>query len=773
MSRIRAELARRDNPIDSPSGLVAPEFHPLPAFDIRGHSLNHSSPLGTDSFASPAALLDRPSPAPFIPKKIFRLEELFAFRGDDFLPNAYRAILHREADAEGLAHYSERLRVGAKSRLRIVGEMHYSREGRAVGVQIPGLALRFALEMACCIPLLGSAFRVARAVLGLPKLALAVERMAEDRELQMRSDRQAVQTALSALEERISVRHVDAVQLLSAGLNTHASRLNEMSGQMSGLLRNIAQHVARQSTQLGTLRDLMVPRLMVIERVVEDVAGHAHQIQQLKDELATAARDIATGLALADTLRKQQTDELNALLLGKYESGRKVTAEQIASVAERLALATLAFEAEAKSLSDRQSEAERKHSDATALLRSQLDALAADSGRASRLDQLAAHATTLAEQLTTIDQRHAVSMDQMLSRLDTHATEAAAMLDDRWTQVAALQQRIDAITSDVQSQHAVAAAMQATIQSSSGAIPQLETTAGELAQGLRGLAQGLNENATAHASVANTTARAVKDVAQLKLALLDQERRLNLLLEEARKRLPAPMQQDQIAAIVAEADHTLDAFYVSFEDQFRGTRDDIKERVSVYLPYLREAKVGTQAAPIIDIGCGRGELLEVLKADGLVAKGIDQNRVMIQQCREMNLDVVEHDAIAHLQNMTANSLGAVTGIHIIEHIPFRRLIALFDATLHALRPGGVVIFETPNPENLIVGSCNFYYDPTHLNPLPPDLIRFVLEARGFVRVTVLRLHDNPLALESNSAASAFALQRLTCAQDYAVIGYKA
>jgi O-antigen chain-terminating methyltransferase len=267
--------------------------------------------------------------------------------------------------------------------------------------------------------------------------------------------------------------------------------------------------------------------------------------------------------------------------------------------------------------------------------------------------------------------------------------------------------------------------------------------------------------------------KSVKDLAQQKLGLLDQERRINLLLEEARRRLPEPMQQDQIAAMVAEADHTLDAFYVSFEDQFRGTREDIKGRVSVYIPYLLEAKAGTKSAPIIDIGCGRGELLEVLKDAGLEAKGIDQNRVMIQQCRERDFDVTEADALAYLQGLKANSVGAITGIHIIEHIPFRKLVALFDAAFRCLKPGGIVIFETPNPENILVGSCNFYYDPTHLNPLPPESIKYVVEARGFAKATLLRLHENRLQIAAGSPASEFALSRFTSAQDYAVIGVKA
>jgi len=115
---------------------------------------------------------------------------------------------------------------------------------------------------------------------------------------------------------------------------------------------------------------------------------------------------------------------------------------------------------------------------------------------------------------------------------------------------------------------------------------------------------------------------------------------------------------------------------------------------------------------------------------------------MVERCRNGSLDVVEADAIEYLRTLPDASLGGVTGMHIIEHVPFSRLIDLFDETLRALKPGGVAIFETPNPENLRVGACNFYFDPTHIRPLPPESTRFFVQARGFGRVDILRLHPD-------------------------------
>lgn len=266
-----------------------------------------------------------------------------------------------------------------------------------------------------------------------------------------------------------------------------------------------------------------------------------------------------------------------------------------------------------------------------------------------------------------------------------------------------------------------------------------------------------------------------RQVIDHKRNIIDQQRRLGLLLEEARKHLAKPNNPERIKRLVAEEDHLLDAFYVSFEDCFRGTREDIKQRMEIYLPIIKEIQIGHEDAPILDIGCGRGEWLELLKTEGLMASGVDLNRIMVEQCRELGLEIIEADALDYLRNLKSNSLGAVTGMHIIEHIPFKRLIALLDEVIRILKPGGVAIFETPNPENLITGACNFYYDPTHLNPLPPDSMRFVMEIRGFNRIEIMRLHphnEEMMLKEGPPQIRQIINERFFGAQDYALVAYK-
>lgn len=278
------------------------------------------------------------------------------------------------------------------------------------------------------------------------------------------------------------------------------------------------------------------------------------------------------------------------------------------------------------------------------------------------------------------------------------------------------------------------------------------------------------------AQVKDSLAPVITQNRDLKRNVLEQERRLTLLLDEARKRFPAPISTGQLGAMLLEEDHHLDAMYASFEDQFRGTRSDILQRQAIYLPFVREAKAGTREAPVVDLGCGRGEWLELLSSEGLCGQGVDRNRVFLAGCRERNLDVTEQDALAFLRQCKPNSMGVVTAFHVIEHMPNKELISLIDEAFRVLRPGGLVIFETPNPRNLIVAACNFYLDPTHRHPLPPELSRYLLEARGFGAVDILEMHPFEPEFQITEGATPLkdALnQYLFSAQDYAVIGRKA
>jgi O-antigen chain-terminating methyltransferase len=218
-----------------------------------------------------------------------------------------------------------------------------------------------------------------------------------------------------------------------------------------------------------------------------------------------------------------------------------------------------------------------------------------------------------------------------------------------------------------------------------------------------------------------------------------------------------------------------DSFYLAFENKFRGSRQDIKQRVKVYLPFVKDAKAGKRGRPVIDLGCGRGEWLELLRDEKLVGQGIDLNEFMVAECTERKLSVGKADALEHLGGLRAGTAGGITAFHVIEHLPFPSLLRLCAECLRVLRPGGILILETPNPDNLQVGANRFYTDPTHLHPLPHQLTQFILAAAGFRRVDVLPLHPDPdaVALTQGSGAVETVTHRLLFgAQDYAVIGRK-
>jgi O-antigen chain-terminating methyltransferase len=229
----------------------------------------------------------------------------------------------------------------------------------------------------------------------------------------------------------------------------------------------------------------------------------------------------------------------------------------------------------------------------------------------------------------------------------------------------------------------------------------------------------------------------------------------------------------QIKNIVNNDDGSLEDLYVSFEVRFRGSREDIKERVKKYLPYIKEVNAGTNDLPVLDIGCGRGEWLELLKDEGLIARGVDKNSILTSQCGKLDLDVTNEEMLLYLKKLPDKSLGAVTGFHIIEHLPFVQLIKLLDETIRVLNVGGVAIFETPNPQNVIVGSNSFYLDPTHRKPLPNEMMKFLSEARGLSDIKILDLHPFPdtLRLQGSELAGRFN-NFFYGSRDYAVIGYK-
>lgn len=179
--------------------------------------------------------------------------------------------------------------------------------------------------------------------------------------------------------------------------------------------------------------------------------------------------------------------------------------------------------------------------------------------------------------------------------------------------------------------------------------------------------------------------------------------------------------------------------YLKFEDAFRG-RWKVEERVRWYIPHVRETMAPGIRKPCLDIGCGRGEWMLELKRNDFTVIGVDLNPAMADAARAAGLEVILADAVAHLDSLEPGSLAVISAFHLVEHLPFEQILCLVEAAYRALMPGGLLILETPNPENLVVGACTFWYDPTHLRPLPPAMLRFYVESAGFTPVRTARFY---------------------------------
>jgi len=188
---------------------------------------------------------------------------------------------------------------------------------------------------------------------------------------------------------------------------------------------------------------------------------------------------------------------------------------------------------------------------------------------------------------------------------------------------------------------------------------------------------------------------------------------------------PAPAVADGRAARAAA-----DAQYVAFENRFRGDRESLRERLAGYLGLFAEA------APVVDLGCGRGEFLELLRERGIPARGVDGNAQAAAACRERGLDVVNGDLVDFLREQPASSLGGVFAAQVVEHLPPALLQAMVAEAHRVLRAGGVLALETVNPRSFIGFHEVYLRDLTHVTPLHPDTLAFLAAAQGFTDVRV-------------------------------------
>ena len=186
-----------------------------------------------------------------------------------------------------------------------------------------------------------------------------------------------------------------------------------------------------------------------------------------------------------------------------------------------------------------------------------------------------------------------------------------------------------------------------------------------------------------------------------------------------------------------------DSFYHRLENRYRGSVEDIADRLRIYLPDVEAAVLRTGGKPVMDIGCGRGEWLGLLKRAGIEGFGVDTNAVQIEAAKEQGLDVRLGDALQALAELPDNSLALISAHHLVEHLPFDAVAWIAREAQRVLAPGGVLMFETPHTRNVLVGATTFHTDPTHLKPMPEQVLTVLFDTAGFdpVEVRALNPHE--------------------------------
>ena len=200
-----------------------------------------------------------------------------------------------------------------------------------------------------------------------------------------------------------------------------------------------------------------------------------------------------------------------------------------------------------------------------------------------------------------------------------------------------------------------------------------------------------------------------------------------------------PASQDSGEVGVTSSRRTVwPSFHFIFQEQFRGPKEEVQKKLSFYLLVLRELGAEIASGPWLDIGCGRGEWLELAEKEGFQVVGIDSNPLSVRHCEANGLQAKEADGLEYLSQLPENSLGGVTAFHIVEHWKYDYTLQLFQEVYRVLAPSGVLLVETPHPGNVGMATHDFWLDPTHERPLPISLLRFLLE---FSRFEVIRIKE--------------------------------
>ena len=202
---------------------------------------------------------------------------------------------------------------------------------------------------------------------------------------------------------------------------------------------------------------------------------------------------------------------------------------------------------------------------------------------------------------------------------------------------------------------------------------------------------------------------------------------ISSFISEALNNLPKPFKD-------YEGSNKDDLKYLLFENVFRGHFNIIKERQKRYLPFIKNIKMPLNMS-WLDIGCGRGEFLEILKNENIKSKGVEINTVEYEELIDKGYEVYNDNAVSFLEETKENFIG-ISAFQVVEHLEDNYLHKMIELSFLKIKSGGLIILETVNPYSL-ASLANFYLDETHKKPIPPNRLAFLLEWYGFKNVKII------------------------------------
>lgn len=345
-----------------------------------------------------------------------------------------------------------------------------------------------------------------------------------------------------------------------------------------------------------------------------------------------------------------------------------------------------------------------------------------------------------------------VSFEKRVSQLETAYIEQLAQFEQRVRQgELAFRQLADSNAEAIQSAVGL----------------QVRALADEAHRNIAGMDERLAKQAQdfEHRLASSITELQTKFYGDLDRIRTEYERVIHAELRVVRQRLASGGVSEAVVR-PAKAAHKAPFDYARFADRFRGPAQYVTESQRFYLPYF------TGRRHVLDIGCGRGEFLQLMKEAGVPAKGIEASEESAAHCRSLGLDAENADLYAYLGTQAEGSLDGIFCSQVVEHLPPDRLAEVIRLCATRLATGGILAIETPNPECLAIFATHFYLDPTHTRPVPSQLLAFYMEESGLGRIEV---HPKAQAVESirevGDLPSGFR-EKFFGGMDYAIIGYR-